>query len=149
MSIISAVQQFKDALQDANTKLIASEEAVVYYREQKAKLEETIAAIEAILPASSLDVAPPAARRDTRPAAKSSGKTVEIPATSSEFFMGCLSKEEQKTDAILAVAAEKLGVSGDEKLAVLRQRMTVFLQKGAKEEKFQSKGERQNRVYFL
>lgn len=148
MSIISAVQQFKDALQDANTKLIASEEAVIYYREQKAKLEETIAAIEAILPASSLDAAPPAARKDTRPA-KSSGKTAEIPATSSDFFMGCLSTEEQKTDAILAVAAEKLDVKGDEKLAILRQRMTVFLQKGSKDGKFQSKGERQNRVYFL
>lgn len=150
MSITTAVQQFEEAYADALSNLEKSRDGVVYWEAQAGKLAETIKAIKAILPAEDIAQAPPAAPGQKKAAGKPTGtKALEIPATNSEFWMGCLSEKHQKTDEILAVATGKLGVVGDDKIAILRTRQTVFLQKAAKDGKIKSKGERQNRVYFL
>lgn len=150
MSIQNATKQFDAALTEAEESLEQAKVAVTHWEGQVLKLTELRKAMSAILSPDDFAAPPPkAGRAASKGKAVSKTKATEIPATSTDFWLSCLTNEPQKTPAILAVAVEKLGISGEEKIATLRARQTAFLQKQAADGGIKSEGERANRTYSL
>ena len=154
MSILNATKQFDAALADAETNLTDAKQSVIHWEGQVLKLTQLKDAMKSILSPEDFAAAPPKTASRGTPAKsgakpKAAAKGVEIPATSHDFWMGCLTAEPQKTADILNVAVAKLKIEGEDKIAVLRNRQTAFLQKQAAEGNIKSEGERANRTYSL
>lgn len=149
MSIQNATKQFDAALSEAEASLEQAKTAVIHWEGQVLKLTELRKAMTAILGPDDFATAPPKAGRATKGKPAGKTKAVEIPATSTEFWLSCLTKEPQKTPEILQTAVAKLAIAGEDKIAILRARQTAFLQKQAAEGGIKSEGERANRTYSL
>lgn len=150
MSVQTAVQQFRDALDTSKQNLEDAKQNVVFFGKQVEKYTKALTSLTEVLTAEDLEgsnQAPRMAKKST----KAEGDKVQLPKTDKDFWFSLLTSTPQKMNEILATATQKLSIAESDKdtIAALRSRQAIYLQKFIDDGKIKSQGERRERTYFI
>ena len=149
MSVKSAVQQFRDALEASKANLEDSKQKVVFFGKQVEKYTKALASLSEVLTPEDLEGSTEAPKAVKKPS-EASGKA-QLPKTDKDFWFSLVTTAPQKMNDILSTAVQKLGIAEDDKeaIAALRSRQAIYLQKFLDDGKLKSEGERRERTYFI
>ena len=152
MSLKLAAKQIHDAITAASYDLAKAETAVIHFTNERNKAQSAWDALKPLLSADELKfdpAAPAKVKSGAKPSHKAHTANPNVPATDAAFWLSLITKEEQKTPAIIAAAAKALNVTDPAAIEVLKPRMAAFLKTAVETKKIEAKGERFDRVYFL
>jgi len=140
------MKQLNMSLEKAQTDLAKAEQAVKSNRIQVAKIQAAMESINSIDPSVLGELGQFSDSADVKPRSRSTGL---VPDTRAEFWLGLITDQHQKTAELLKKATEKLEVTEEKGIALIKQRLTFYLKKYTDEGKIHSQGKQQNRTYFL
>lgn len=151
MSLKLAAKQIHEAISAANAGLTQAQNGVAHFTQERDKAQAAWEALKPLLSAEELkfDSATPGKSAKGKPAGKGHAANLNVPATDFAFWLSLITKEEQKTTAIIDAAAKALKVTDPAGVEVLKPRMAAFLKSAVDQKKIEAKGERFDRVYFL